>query len=92
MATNLEIHLQSAPFVWQLLAQRGQLDFSGAHKVSISLFPILLGAVLFGPLGAMAVSVASMLGRGDSAPYEMDLVRIKSLSDWCGSGCSRDHP
>lgn len=44
------------------LAQRGQLDFSGAHKVSISLFPILLGAVLFGPLGAMAVSVASMLG------------------------------
>jgi putative nucleotidyltransferase with HDIG domain len=44
------------------LAQRGQLDFSGAHKVSISLFPILLAAVLFGPLGAMAVSVASMLG------------------------------
>jgi putative nucleotidyltransferase with HDIG domain len=44
------------------LAQMGQLDFSGAHKVSISLFPILLAAVLFGPLGAMAVSVASMLG------------------------------
>jgi putative nucleotidyltransferase with HDIG domain len=44
------------------IAQRGKLAFSGAHEVSISLFPILLAAVLFGPLGAMAVSVASMLG------------------------------
>lgn len=44
------------------LAQRGQVEVSGALKVSISLFPILLAAVLFGPIGAMAVSVASMLG------------------------------
>ena len=44
------------------LAQRGQVDVSGALKVSISLFPILLAAVLFGPLAAMMVSVASMLG------------------------------
>ena len=44
------------------LAQRGQVQVSGALKVSISLFPILLAAVLFGPIGAMAVSVASMLG------------------------------
>jgi putative nucleotidyltransferase with HDIG domain len=44
------------------LAQRGQIDVTGAHKVSISLFPIILGAVLCGPLGAMAVSVSSMLG------------------------------
>ena len=44
------------------LAQRGQIDLTGALKVSISLFPILLAAVLFGPIGAMAVSVASMLG------------------------------
>lgn len=44
------------------LAQRGQVQMSGALKVSISLFPILLAAVLFGPIGAMAVSVASMLG------------------------------
>jgi putative nucleotidyltransferase with HDIG domain len=44
------------------LAQRGQVQVSGALKVSISLFPILLAAVLFGPIGAMVVSVASMLG------------------------------
>ena len=44
------------------LAQRGQLQMSGLLKISISLFPILLAAVLFGPVGAMAVSVASMLG------------------------------
>lgn len=44
------------------LAQRGQVDVSGALKVSISLFPILLAAVLFGPLPAMMVSVSSMLG------------------------------
>jgi HD-GYP domain-containing protein (c-di-GMP phosphodiesterase class II) len=44
------------------LAQRGQIDLTGSLKVSISLFPILLAAVLFGPIGAMAVSVSSMLG------------------------------
>ena len=44
------------------LAQRGQVEVSGALKVSISLFPILLAAVLFGPLAAMLVSFASMLG------------------------------
>jgi putative nucleotidyltransferase with HDIG domain len=44
------------------LAQRGQVALSGALKVSISLFPILLAAVLFGPLAAMLVSVSSMLG------------------------------
>ena len=45
-----------------VLAQRGQLQVSGALKVSISLFPILLAAVLFGPMAAMLVSVSSMLG------------------------------
>ena len=44
------------------LAQRGQVEVSGALKVSISLFPILLAAVLFGPLAAMLVSVSTMLG------------------------------
>jgi putative nucleotidyltransferase with HDIG domain len=44
------------------LAQRGQVEISGALKVSISLFPILLAAVLFGPLAAMMVSVSTMLG------------------------------
>jgi putative nucleotidyltransferase with HDIG domain len=45
-----------------VLAQRGQIELTGEHKVSISLFPILLAAVLCGPVGAMAVSVSSMLG------------------------------
>jgi putative nucleotidyltransferase with HDIG domain len=45
-----------------VLAQRGQVDLSGTLKVSISLFPILLSAVLFGPIAAMLVSVSSMLG------------------------------
>lgn len=50
------------------LAQRGQVEVSGWLKVSISLFPILLAAVLFGPLGAMAVSVSSMLGERPRPP------------------------
>ena len=49
------------------LAQRGQVEVSGWLKVSISLFPILLAAVLFGPIGAMAVSLSSMLGE-DTRP------------------------
>jgi putative nucleotidyltransferase with HDIG domain len=44
------------------LAQRGQVQVTGALKISISLFPILLASVLFGPIGAMTVSVSSMLG------------------------------
>ncbi len=44
------------------MAQRGQVQLSGSLKVSISLFPILLAAVLFGPLAAMLVSVSSMFG------------------------------
>lgn len=50
------------------LAQRGQVAISGALKVSISLFPILLAAVLFGPLAAMLVSVCSMLGE-ETRPF-----------------------
>ena len=42
---------------------------SGALKVSISLFPILLAAVLFGPLGAMAVSVCLNAWRGANSAY-----------------------
>jgi putative nucleotidyltransferase with HDIG domain len=49
-----------------VLSQRGQVQMSGPLKVSISLFPILLAAVLFGPIGAMAVSVSSMLGEETS--------------------------
>ena len=61
------------------LAQRGQIDFSGAHKVSISIFPILLAAVLFGPLGAMAVSVASMLGE-ETRPLTRWILYVSSRS------------
>jgi putative nucleotidyltransferase with HDIG domain len=61
------------------LAQRGQVQVSGALKVSISLFPILLAAVLFGPMGAMAVSVASMLGE-PTAPLTRLVVYASSRS------------
>ncbi len=61
------------------LAQRGQLELSGAHKVSISLFPILLGAVLFGPLGAMAVSISSMLAE-ETRPFTRWILYTSSRS------------
>jgi len=61
------------------LAQRGQLQMSGRLKVSISLFPILLAAVLFGPVGAMAVSVSSMLGE-ETAPRTRWVLYASSRS------------
>jgi putative nucleotidyltransferase with HDIG domain len=44
------------------VAERGKIELSPAAKASISLFPQLIAAVLFGPLAAMAVAAASMLG------------------------------
>jgi putative nucleotidyltransferase with HDIG domain len=61
------------------LAQRGQVQMSGPLKVSISLFPILLAAVLFGPLGAMVVSVASMLGE-QTTPITRWVLYVSSRS------------
>jgi putative nucleotidyltransferase with HDIG domain len=61
------------------LAQRGQIDVTGAHKVSISLFPIILGAVLCGPVGAMAVSVSSMLGE-ETRPFTRWVLYASSRS------------
>ena len=61
------------------LAQRGQIEVTGAHKVSISLFPIILAAVLCGPLGAMAVSVSSMLGEG-TRPFTRWVLYASSRS------------
>jgi putative nucleotidyltransferase with HDIG domain len=46
------------------LAQRGGIELGGSLHASISTFPVLLAAVLFGPLAAMVVSIASMLGEG----------------------------
>lgn len=62
-----------------VLAQRGQIEVTGAHKVSISLFPILLAAVLCGPVGAMAVSVASMLGE-ERRPFTRWVLYTSSRS------------
>jgi putative nucleotidyltransferase with HDIG domain len=45
-----------------MFAERGKIEINSAAKASISLFPQLIAAVLFGPLAAMVVSVASMLG------------------------------
>jgi putative nucleotidyltransferase with HDIG domain len=61
------------------LAQRGQVEVSGALKVSISLFPILLAAVLFGPLAAMLVSFSSMLGE-ERRPLTRWLCYVSSRS------------
>jgi putative nucleotidyltransferase with HDIG domain len=61
------------------LAQRGQIEVTGAHKVSISLFPIILAAVLCGPLGAMAVSVSSMLGE-ETRPFTRWVLYASSRS------------
>lgn len=61
------------------LAQRGQMQISGALKVSISLFPILLAAVLFGPIAAMLVSVSSMLAE-ETAPLTRWVLYASSRS------------
>jgi putative nucleotidyltransferase with HDIG domain len=61
------------------LAQRGQIEVTGAHKVSVSLFPILLAAVLCGPIGAMAVSVSSMLGE-ETRPFTRWVLYASSRS------------
>jgi putative nucleotidyltransferase with HDIG domain len=44
------------------IAERGKIKINSAATASISLFPQLIAAVLFGPLAAMVVSTASMLG------------------------------
>lgn len=61
------------------LAQRGQIDLTGTLKVSISLFPILLAAVLFGPIAAMAVSVSSMFGE-ETRPFTRWVLYASSRS------------
>jgi len=61
------------------LAQRGQVEVTGALKVSISLFPILLAAVLFGPIAAMLVSASSMLGE-EAHPYTRWILYTSSRS------------
>jgi putative nucleotidyltransferase with HDIG domain len=43
------------------IAQHGKIKLSRTATASISLFPQLIAAVLFGPLAAMVVSAASML-------------------------------
>jgi putative nucleotidyltransferase with HDIG domain len=46
------------------VAQRGRIELGRTLHASISTFPVLVGAALFGPLAAIAVSIASMLGEG----------------------------
>jgi putative nucleotidyltransferase with HDIG domain len=45
-----------------MIAERGKIKLNSTATASISLFPQLIAAVLFGPLAAMIVSTASMLG------------------------------
>jgi putative nucleotidyltransferase with HDIG domain len=44
------------------IAERGKIKLNSTATASISLFPQLIAAVLFGPIAAMIVSAASMLG------------------------------
>ena len=56
---------------WQLVAavaERGRVRLTQYLEESISLLPILFAAVVFGPLAAMVVAAASMLGAFGS-PY-----------------------
>ena len=70
LATTLVLVGYSLGNVWAVLAlactaaiaQRGKIDLNRNATASISLFPQLIAAVLFGPLAAMVVSAASMLG------------------------------
>jgi putative nucleotidyltransferase with HDIG domain len=50
------------------VAQRGRIELGGRLHASISTFPVLLAAALFGPLAAMLVSITSMLGEGFRPP------------------------
>jgi putative nucleotidyltransferase with HDIG domain len=50
------------------LAERGKIRLNNTVTASISLFPTLIAAVLFGPLAAMVVSTASLLA-DFSRPY-----------------------
>lgn len=50
------------------VAERGRVRLNATTELSISLLPILFAAVAFGPLSAMIVGAASMLG-GFRAPY-----------------------
>ncbi len=60
-------------------AERGSVKLSGGVEVSISLVPTLFAAATFGPLAAMAVAGASMLGdlRG---PDERQLLKWLSYT------------
>ena len=50
------------------IAERGRVRLNSTTELSISLLPILFAAVAFGPLSAMVVGAASMLG-GFRPPY-----------------------
>jgi putative nucleotidyltransferase with HDIG domain len=65
-------------------AERGTVRLSSSIEVSVGLLPTLFAAVVLGPLAAMAVSAASMLG---------DLVQAKDVPlrhlRWIVYTCSR---
>jgi putative nucleotidyltransferase with HDIG domain len=60
-----------------VVAERGQIELRPNLKASISLFPTLLAAVLFGPLAAMVVASASTLA-DPPRPYTRWLVHASS--------------
>jgi putative nucleotidyltransferase with HDIG domain len=67
------------------VAERGTLRLSRTIEVSVALLPLLLAAVLFGPLASMLVGGASMLAdlrpaRGTPSPYLKFAIYFASRS------------
>ena len=65
------------------LAQRGQIEVTGAHKVSISLFPILLAAV-FAAQSALWPSRCRQCSRGDAPLPGVLYASSRSLTGVAG--------
>ncbi len=59
------------------VAERGRVRLNSTTELSISLLPMLFAAVAFGPLEAMIVGAASMLG-GFRSPYMKGAVFTSS--------------
>lgn len=60
-----------------IMAERGQIELGQNLRASISLFPMLVVAVLFGPLAALFVATASTLANPPK-PYARWLVHASS--------------
>ena len=82
------------------MAERASVRLTSNTEESISLLPTLFAAVLFGPLAAMIVGAASMLGdpgalwaRRSRATTASQVGRLHehARAGWCRGGCDSDY-